>query len=134
MLACAAALALACAGSSHEPTPATGGATVAADDADVQATLTRACYGCHAEAGALPWQAKLTPSAWFAGAARGKLDFSTWEHLTPERRGEATRAIDRVVQSGEMPPWDSALFDAGEKLSAAEKERIARWASQTAAQ
>ncbi len=106
-----------------------GSAAPVAADADVQAALTRSCYGCHAESGALPWQAKLAPSAWFAGSAREKLDFSTFHALSADRRSEALRAIERVVSSGEMPPWDSALFDGTEKLTPAEKERVASWAS-----
>jgi mono/diheme cytochrome c family protein len=128
-LACAAALAAACATSGGARREAAGSGADVAPDADVQTALTRSCYGCHAESGQLPWQAKLAPSAWFAGSAREKLDFSTWHELPADRRGEALRSIERVVRSGEMPPWDSVLLDGTEKLSPAEKERVAKWAS-----
>jgi mono/diheme cytochrome c family protein len=130
LLAGAAALALACATSGGAPREAAGGSDRVAADADVQAALTRSCYGCHAESGQLPWQAKLAPSAWFAGAAREKLDFSTFHALPADRRSDALHAIQRVVSSGEMPPWDSVLFDGTEKLTPAEKDRVASWASE----
>ena len=126
----ATALALACATSGGAPHEAAGGSDSVASEADVQAALTRSCYGCHSESGQLPWQAKLAPSAWFAGAAREKLDFSTFHALSADRRSDALRAIQRVVSNGEMPPWDSVLFDGTEKLSPAEKDRVASWAAQ----
>ena len=131
ILACAVMLAAACATSGGAPR----GAAVApvAPDADVQAALTRSCYGCHSDAAQLPWQVKLAPSAWFAGSAREKLDFSTLSQLDAARRSDALAAIQRVVSSGEMPPWDSVLFDGTEKLSSAEKERVAAWASERGA-
>lgn len=128
-LACAAALASGCAGSSGAPRAGSSAGASVAPDADVQAALTHACYGCHSDSGNLSWHAKLAPSAWFAGSARDKLDFSTWRSLAPDRRLDALRSIDRVVRSGEMPPWDSVLLDAATKLSPAEKERVAAWAS-----
>ena len=128
-LLCAAALAAGCATSGGARRESANSAADVASDAGVQAALTRSCYGCHSESGQLPWQAKLAPSAWFAGAAREKLDFSTWHELPADRRSEALRAIERVVSSGEMPPWDSVLLDGTEKLSPAEKDRVAMWAS-----
>jgi len=130
-LVCGAAFAAACAGSGGAPAAPARSANVA-PEADVQAALTRTCYGCHSAAGVLSWHAKLAPSAWFAGSARAKLDFSTLQSVAPERRAEELHAIERVVRDGEMPPWDSALFDATAKLSPAEKAGIARWASETA--
>jgi mono/diheme cytochrome c family protein len=124
------ALVAACATSGGAPPETVGGSDRVTADADVQAALTRSCYGCHAESGQLPWQAKLAPSAWFAGAAREKLDFSTFHALSADRRNDALRAIQRVVSSGEMPPWDSVLFDGTEKLTPAEKDRVASWASE----
>jgi len=132
-LACAAAvLVSACASSGVAPRATEGADTRVASDADVQAALTRSCYGCHSDSGSLSWQAKLAPSAWFVGSAREKLNFSTWQSLDADRRSDASRSIQRVVSGGEMPPWDSALFDATEKLSPTEKERVATWASEAA--
>jgi len=111
VLACAAAvLASACASSGTAPRATVGAEASVAPDADVQAALTRSCYGCHSDSGSLSWHAKLAPSAWFAGSAREKLDISSWQSLPADRRSEALRSIERVVSGGEMPPWDSALF------------------------
>ena len=133
VLACATALlASACASSGVAPRATLGEDARVAADADVQAALTRSCYGCHSASGDLPWQAKLAPSAWFSGPAREKLDFSTWQSLDADRKKDALQSIQRVVSGGEMPPWDSALFDASEKLSPTEKERVATWASEVA--
>lgn len=133
IFACAAAaLISACASSGVTPRATVGADASVASDTDVQAALTRSCYGCHSDSRSLSWHAKLAPSAWFAGSARKKLDFSSWQSLPADRRSEALRSIERVVSGGEMPPWDSALFDATEKLSAAEKERVAAWASEAA--
>ena len=135
LLGCAAvALAVACAssGGTQRPVAGSDGNGHVADDAVVQAALTRSCYGCHAQSGTLPWQAKLAPSAWFLGSARQKLDFSAWQSLDADHRGAALRSIEHVVGTGEMPPWDSALLDGAEKLSPAEKERVVTWASEAA--
>ncbi len=133
VFACAAAVLIsACASSGLRPRATAGADVSVASDSDVQAALTRSCYGCHSDSGSLSWHAKLAPSAWFAGSAREKLDFSSWQSLPADRRSEALRSIERVVSGGEMPPWDSALFDATEKLSPAEKESVAAWASEAA--
>ena len=127
------ALVSACAGSGGAPRAAAGAGATVASDADVQAALTRSCYGCHSDSGHLSWNAKLAPSAWFAGSAREKLDFSTLPSMSADRRSDALRSIGRVVSDGEMPPWDSALFDATARLSPAEKESMVRWALSEAA-
>jgi hypothetical protein len=130
----AALAALACAGGGAPSSGSESAAPVAvASDAGVQDTLVRSCYGCHATGGTLPWSARLAPSAWFAGGARGKLDFSTWTALDASGREKALHSIARVVRAGEMPPWDSALLDGHERLTPDEKERVARWAETASA-
>jgi len=124
-------LALGCAsGGPPPPNAETSGGAVVASDALVQNVLVRSCYGCHSSDGNLEWYAKLAPSAWFVGSAREKLDFSGWQGYDADRRKAELESIAKVVRSGDMPPWDFALFDSAAKLSPAEKESVTRWASE----
>ena len=122
------AVLLGCA-ASPGPKPDTGApvaATIA--DADVDALLVRACFGCHTNEARRPWYAHLAPSSW-TSAARDDLNFSDWPLYDQDRRRRAMGAIAMTVQARTMPPADYTFFDHGAALADRERDALLRWAS-----
>src|SRR6478672_7737844 len=63
--------------------------------ADVKAVLRRACYDCHSNETVWPWYSHVAPVSWLVAddvnKGRRHWNFSTWNHLTPDRQAKAMR-------------------------------------------
>ena len=46
-----------------------------------------------------------------------------------ERRGDEVAEIGRVVNRGEMPPWDYTVFHRAAELTTEQKDAVSEWAS-----
>jgi hypothetical protein len=90
--------------------------------------LADSCFDCHSEQSNASWYVKIAPSYWFSGSARENLNFTNWKDYDAQRRNEEIAAIGRVVNRGEMPPWDYTVFHPGAELSNEEKDLVAEWA------
>jgi Haem-binding domain len=117
--------------STSAPNPATAHAVTA--DPEVGRILAVSCYDCHTTEGTSRWYAKLQPSRWFGNPALEQLNFSQWRSCAAQRRMDAVREIAAAVNAGTMPPADYALFHPQARLSAGEREAVARWAARETA-
>jgi mono/diheme cytochrome c family protein len=126
-----------CSSNSHKidatPLPAAAVApdpwAVISSNPQVAQILASACSDCHSEEGRAAWYVKMAPSYWFSGSARRNLNFTNWKDYDEHRRNEAIEAIGRVVNRGEMPPWDYTVFHPAAELSNAQKDLVSEWAA-----
>lgn len=91
--------------------------------------IASSCFDCHSENGAAAWYVRMSPSYWFSGSARRDLNFTEWKDYDATRRNEAIAAIGRVVNRGEMPPWDYTVFHPAAELSNEQKDLVTEWAA-----
>jgi hypothetical protein len=91
--------------------------------------LSSSCFDCHSEEGNAAWYVKIAPSYWFSSSARENLNFTDWKDYDAQRRSKAMQAIGRVVNRGEMPPWDYTVFHPAAELSNEQKDLVSEWAA-----
>ncbi len=72
---------------------------------------------------------KIAPSYWFSRSARQDLNFTEWNQYDEERRGDEIAEIGRVVNRGEMPPWDYTVFHPAAELTNEQKDAVSEWAA-----
>lgn len=100
-----------------------------ASNPQVAQIIASSCFDCHSENGAAAWYVRMSPSYWFAASARRNLNFTDWKDYDANRRSEAIEAIGRVVNRGEMPPWDYTVFHPAAELSNEQKDLVSEWAA-----
>ncbi len=95
---------------------------------DSTATRTlaqRACFDCHSNETRWPWYSNVAPVSWLlqhhVDEGRETLNFSEWQ--TPFR--EAHEA-GKTVRDESMPPQSYLLLHPEARLSAAERQQLAR--------
>lgn len=91
--------------------------------------LTSSCFDCHSEQSTAAWYVKMAPSYWFSGSAKENLNFTNWQDYDADRRNDEIAAIGRVVNRGEMPPWDYTVFHPAAELSNEQKDIVSEWAA-----
>jgi hypothetical protein len=96
---------------------------------EVTQILASSCFDCHSEEGRAAWYVKIAPSYWFGGSARENLNFTNWKDYDAQRRKDEIEAIGRVVNRGEMPPWDYTVFHPAAELTNAQKDLVSQWAA-----
>lgn len=121
-----------CATREHAPCSAPAAGSVAAAPPAIEQVLSRACYDCHATGSETAWNAKLSPSYWFAGGARDTLNFSQWSAYDNAKQLKLLDAIAKVVRDGEMPPWDYALLHRSGGLTDSDARALSEWAAKQA--
>ena len=105
--------------------------TAFSSNPQVAQILASSCFDCHSEAGSAAWYVKMSPSYWFSGSARENLNFTNWKDYDEHRRNEEIQAIGRVVNRGEMPPWDYTVFHPAAELSNEQKDLVSEWAARS---
>jgi hypothetical protein len=103
--------------------------TVILSNPQVAQILASSCFDCHSEERTAAWYVKFAPSYWFSRSARKNLNFTDWNDYDARRKTEAIEAIGRVVNRGEMPPWDYTVFHPAAELSNHQKDLVAEWAA-----
>jgi hypothetical protein len=90
----------------------------------------QACFDCHSNETAWPAYASIAPASWLVqhdvDEGRAVLNFSEWQR--PQE--EATKASEELLE-GEMPPTAYVLMHAHARLSAADRDRLARGLAKT---
>jgi Haem-binding domain len=122
-----------CSSNSHNiaaaPPPAAANSwTAFSSNPQVVQILASSCFDCHSEAASAAWYVKIAPSYWWSGSARENLNFTAWQDYDEHRRNEEIQAIERVVNRGEMPPWDYTVFHPAAELSNQQKDLVSEWA------
>jgi hypothetical protein len=106
--------------------------SVFSSNPQVAQILSTSCFDCHSEQNNAHWYVKIAPSYWFSGSARKSLNFTEWNQYSEERRGDEIAEIGRVVNRGEMPPWDYTVFHRAAELTTDQKDTVNEWASRYA--
>jgi hypothetical protein len=99
---------------------------------DVHAILERSCFDCHSNRTHWPWYSQVAPASWLVvgdvNEGRKHLNFSEWEGYKTGRQVSKLESLMGEVDKGTMPPGNYVLLHSNAALSAAEKDRILRWA------
>jgi len=95
------------------------------DSPSTRALARQACFDCHSNETEWPAYARVAPASWLIQRdvveGRAVLNFSEWQR----RQKEAEEAAEKVLE-GEMPLPIYQLMHAHARLSAADRERLAR--------
>jgi RNA polymerase subunit RPABC4/transcription elongation factor Spt4 len=89
--------------------------------AEVQAILERACYDCHSNETTLSWFDKLPIASTIVTdhvtKARARLNFSSWNSLSPADQQSTLWLMYNKVAAGQMPLPDYKLLHPDSKIS-----------------
>jgi mono/diheme cytochrome c family protein len=118
-------------GRDHSRSPVTR--EIAWDSARTRALAKDACYDCHSNLTEWPWYSNIAPISWLVYAdvqsGRSTLNFSEWDK--PQESGSSD--IVEAARGGSMPPWQYKPLHPAGRLTAAEREALARGLEQTLA-
>ena len=100
------------------------------DSPETRALARQACFDCHSNETEWPAYSAVAPVSWLVqhdvAEGRAALNFSEWQ----KPQDEATEAAEDVLE-GEMPLRIYQLMHAHARLSAADRERLARGLEKT---
>jgi len=92
---------------------------------EVRALAKRACFDCHSNETRWPWYSNVAPVSWLVqhdvDEGREELDYSEWHGPT-----KASNKAAEEVREGEMPPAIYQWMHPEARLSAQEREQLAR--------
>lgn len=95
------------------------------DSPATRALADRACFDCHSNQTRWPWYSDVAPMSWLVQShvdeGREVLNFSAWNRA----QSEADEAAE-TVREGEMPPRSYLLLHPEARLTAAERDQLAR--------
>ena len=115
-------------GRSHDNPPVT--AEPVWDSAETRALAKRACFDCHSNETAWPAYSNIAPASWLirqdVSEGRAALNFSEWQ-----RRQEEAQEAAEAVREGEMPLRIYQVVHAHARLTAVDRERLARGLERT---
>jgi hypothetical protein len=93
------------------------------DTPETRALAQRACFDCHSNETAWPWDSYIAPSSFLIYShvteGRSRLNFSQWDKPNAD-----FEEIQRSLQEGEMPTWDYLLMHPNARLTDAEKAQL----------
>jgi hypothetical protein len=94
-------------------------------DEATRALAVRACFDCHSNETTWPWYSHVAPASWLVqrhvDEGRSVLNFSEWN-----RPYEAATESSEAVREGEMPPPSYLVAHPSARLTATEKDALAR--------
>ena len=100
------------------------------DSPDTRALAKQACFDCHSNETEWPLYSRIAPVSWLVqqdvSEGRAKLNFSEWQRAQKEAKDAA-----KEVRESEMPPLTYKLMHSHARLSAADRERLARGLEKT---
>jgi hypothetical protein len=103
---------------------------------EVRAILAQACYDCHSNRTVWPWYSRIAPISWLVAAdvseARGKLNFSTWNHYSGDTQRWLRGEVWEEVSAGTMPPLRYRLAHRSAILSDQDRRTLRTWADSNA--
>jgi cytochrome c551/c552 len=101
---------------------------------ETRVLVARACFNCHSNETDLPWYSTIAPASWLIyrdiSVGREEMNFSEWK-LKGKRVDHLVQKIEKLVKTGDMPPWYYLPLHPEAKLSADEKEQIIKGLQQT---
>ena len=100
---------------------------------EVDAILKRSCFDCHSHETQWPWYSRVAPASWLLARdveeGRKHLNFSEWNSYNESRREHKGEEIVELTAAGEMPLWFYVPLHPSAKLSQADLDTLARWAT-----
>jgi len=100
------------------------------DAPETRALAKQACFDCHSNETRWPAYARIAPVSWLVqhdvNEGRTVLNFSEWSH--PQE--QAKKASEEVVD-GDMPPVSYTWLHAPARLSAPDRDRLAKGLART---
>ena len=94
--------------------------------------LHRSCYDCHSTQGKIPVYGQVWPASQLLQSdvrrGRARLDFSNWDHLSPEMSRIGLLSACRAMRESEMPPWYYRPMHPGSAPKTAEIDAFCAWA------
>jgi len=103
----------------HSPTP------------QIENMLHRSCYDCHSTQVAIPWYGHVWPASELlqndVRKGRARLDFSNWDHLSPEMSKIRLIKACRSMRASEMPLWYYRPMHPGSAPKAGDVEAFCVW-------
>jgi hypothetical protein len=94
----------------------------------------RACFDCHSNRTQWPWYSTLAPISWriqnHVDEGRKALNFTALD-TSSEDGAEAAGEAGETIQKGEMPPQDYLLVHPEARLTAQERQELARGLDRT---
>jgi heme-binding protein len=94
----------------------------------------RACFDCHSNRTQWPWYSSLAPLSWriqnHVDEGRKALNFTALD-TSSEDGAEAAGEAGETIQKGEMPPQDYLLAHPEARLTAQERQELARGLDRT---
>ena len=103
--------------------------------AEVKSILRNSCYNCHSNETKWPWYSELAPVSWMivndVNDARKKLNFSSWDKISFEKKEELKKDIWDEVRQDEMPLSLYLYLHPDAKLDLSQKNMIKKWITGT---
>ena len=100
--------------------------------AEVLTILKKACFDCHSNQVNWPWYAWVSPISFavthHVEEAREHMNFSEWDKLSPQDRGELIEECWEEVEEGEMPLFVYLPMHPEAKLTDEERATLKAWA------
>jgi mono/diheme cytochrome c family protein len=110
------------------------GQMAAFDSPRTEELARRACFDCHSNRTQWPWYASLAPISWriqsHVDEGRKALNFTALDTLS-EDGAKAAGEAGETIQKGEMPPQDYLLLHPEARLTASERQELARGLDRT---
>jgi hypothetical protein len=103
--------------------------------AEVKNILRTSCYNCHSNETKWPWYSNFAPVSWMiindVSDARNKLNFSTWNKISFEKKEELMKDIWDEVRQEDMPLTLYTFIHPEAKLDILQKNIIKKWITGT---
>ena len=103
--------------------------------AEVKNILRNSCYNCHSNETKWPWYSNFAPISWMiindVDDARNKMNFSTWNKISFEKKEELKKDLWDEVRQEDMPPTLYTYVHPESKLDILQKNIIKKWITGT---
>jgi hypothetical protein len=94
--------------------------------------LQRSCFDCHSNHTVWPWYSNIAPMSWLVAndvkEGRGKMNFSEWGKMSPEKQAVRLESICEEIREDEMPLPNYLIIHRDAVLSERDKEILCSWA------
>ena len=98
---------------------------------EVKSILMISCYDCHSNNTHYPWYQKVQPVGWYLEGhiedGKEELNFSDFGSYSDRMQKAKMRSIISQVEDGKMPLPSYTLLHPEAKLTAEEKQLLAKW-------
>ncbi len=101
---------------------------------EVSEILGRACQDCHSNQTVWPWYARVPPMSTMIAKdveeGRAFMNLSAWGKYSKGRKLGYLASIASAATAGQMPPRRYTMIHGDARLSDAERQKIANWATE----